>query len=298
MPTSAVFRRGARGAARARAPAQGVALGRGGRFPARVLAFLLLTVALFLAAPTARAEPARPYLLGLGVRYWAPTDSGAALGRGAGVPGSRLSFDRDLNMEDRARALEFTLDYRPSVISEIELSYFSLGLSGAGLLPRPLHFEGVTFPAGDLADSDLDFSLARLSYFHGLPLDKADAGVIVGVSMADASFDLTSLSGGVGGISLGWRAPVLGAAMSIPFGLAGLPLRLSFSFLAHLPALLAQRGLGVELHAAVEWRFWDKFGVEAGVKYLNVEMESRRSGSLQQIDATFFGPYAALRLRF
>lgn len=92
--------------------------------------------------------------------------------------GTLFSLSEDLDVRSRA-FFRLRLSYALSRRHELSLLYAPLTLKAAGVLPGPVFFEGVQFPAGADVDGLFKFNSYRLTYRYRL-VDKPRLGLDIG----------------------------------------------------------------------------------------------------------------------
>ncbi len=106
--------------------------------------------------------------------------------------GTLFSLSEDLDVRSKA-FFRLRLSYALSRRHEFSLLYAPLSLKAAGVIPGPVFFEGVQFPAGTEIDGLYTFNSYRLTYRYRL-VDKPRLGLDVGFTakIRDAEIALES----------------------------------------------------------------------------------------------------------
>lgn len=179
---------------------------------------------------------------------------------------------------------------------------FAMSSEGSGTAEAQIEFDGVTIPAGDNVDSELDVDLTSATFcFDFLPVPNAELGIGVGVVFADLSADITSQTlAQTASTDEQVPLPVLAARAGVDFG------RFSIGALA--------RGFDVEIDD-VEATYVDldaharydlfqatdshlRGGLVVGWRFVGIDARFDDGASTIDADMEYSGPYAGVAFTF
>jgi hypothetical protein len=184
----------------------------------------------------------------------------------------------------------------------LTIDSIDLSRDGTGVTEAEIEFDGVTIPAGDDVDTNLDLQLSSATLcFDFLPAPNAELGLGLGVVYADMAADITSLTlGDTASADEEVPLPVLAARAGISFG------RFSLGALA--------RGLDVEIddvdatyidldaHArydlfqATDSHF--RGGLMIGWRHIGFDARFDDDDSTIDTELEYSGPYAGIAITF
>ena len=203
-------------------------------------------------------------------------------------PGTSISFEDDLGLDDRKTQAAILGRVRLGERWRIEAEYFALNRSGSRAINRTINWGGNIYPIGITVNSEFDSDIYRLSGGYSFIKDaQAELGVALGLHVTDFTMSLA------------------GANVSQRTGdaLAPLPTIGLYGSYAITPRwLLSGRvdffslnyndfdGSLVNAVAGVDYRFTRNFGIGLGYRYVDYDLDVTRSSFTGGVKYEFSGP--------
>ena len=168
--------------------------------PARTLPVL----AILIAVPTASA-----HAQALHDRFWLEAslyrphiDSSVAVTSKANPDiGTKIDMEKDLGLDSRQELPAFLAGARVSRKFAIVAEFFQIGREGERTIANPITFNGVTYPANAVINSNFDTDIYRLTLNYSIVRkDTIEAGIALGVHATKFDVSLEGL-GSIGGQS-------------------------------------------------------------------------------------------------
>lgn len=161
--------------------------------PALLLMLITAGVAPLAAAAPARAggrEIASPITDRFALRgsYLSGTvDTGLRLDAGNGVPGTPLTAEADLGLDDRVDQGRLELMFRIRDRHRLRTDYFKIDRYARRTLERPLSFGDTAFVAGEPVASSLDWRMLGFTYYGSvLRRERYEVGAGLGMHLIEA----------------------------------------------------------------------------------------------------------------
>jgi len=221
-------------------------------------------------------------------------------------PGDGLDFEDTLGLEDSKSVLWGGARWHISRRNTLEFEFANLNRSGTVTgITDPIDIGNSTVQAGAQIDSTFDVTLGRLTYgFSVIRNEKMDLQLRGGLHIADlgASFQAT------GEVCVDGTAPENCSMLtsevfeseSVTAPLPHLGAAFNYAFTPNIAARLQVLGFAIELDsldgslieidADVIWTPWEHFGLGAGLRYFNANIESKGSRLNGEFDFEYYGP--------
>jgi hypothetical protein len=212
-----------------------------------------------------------------------------------------------LGVEDSSSVLWGGAQWRISRRNSLEFEYFQLNRDGfINLIPNPIAVGDLIIESGSI-NTALDIGLGRLTYgFSVVRNDRMNIQLKAGLHVADFSTTL-QLAGAVCDVSLGQMPPGCPADQSpapeaedvtapLPhfggsFQYAITPtVTAKFEVIGFAIELDSIDGSLVEIDADIGWYPWKHWGIGAGLRYFNVDVESKGSELNGKFEFGYWGP--------
>ena len=209
--------------------------------------------------------------------------------RGTARPGTTVSLEDELDLDDRKGTPYGTLGMRLGERWRLEFEYYQLNRASSTSIGRQIEWGNATFPVGATLDSRLDTTIYRFTggySFHRTP--GSEAGVGFGLHVTDLAAAL-SRQGGV-------QREARDTLVPLPtVGLYGTyKLSQQFQVRGRLDYLSLDYGdYGgslVNSLVALDWRFSRNWGAGFGYRYVDYKLEATSSKLVGEINYTFKGP--------
>jgi hypothetical protein len=151
-----------------------------------------LAFALALSGPrvaAAQEGPVRMSDLPMGEAYrveafiatWRPRADVTLSSDAEGVPGTRIDLRSELGLVNESFP-EVQITVRPGLKHKIRFQYIPIHFDAVAAIPRPIVFNGATYPAGLLVTTSLDWTTYRFGYEYDFALTRrGSAGVVAEV---------------------------------------------------------------------------------------------------------------------
>jgi hypothetical protein len=271
----------------------------------------LFAVSLLFAACVTQAQDAGPYekfndpfRIYLG-GFYADVDSEISI-NGSIVNPPPIPVEDLLGIEDSKAVAWGGASWHISNRNSLEFEYFQLNRDGAIDLIQgnPIQVGNFLIEAGGI-NTSFDVSVARLTYgFSLIRSERADLQLKAGLHLADMSVAL-QLSGAICDAALGETSPcpVSSTGTADEDVTAPLPhfgASFSYAITHNISANLNLIGFAieldsldgslVELDADLAWHPWRHFGVGAGLRYFDADVESKGSKLNGKFEFQYFGP--------
>ncbi len=211
-----------------------------------------------------------------------------------------------LGIEDSSSVLWGGGVWHISQRNSLEFEYFQLNRDGfIDLIPDPIAVGDLIIESGSI-NTTFDVSVGRLTYgFSVVSRDRWDLQLKAGLHIADMSTSL-QLAGAVCDVSLGQMPPCPGGQTppeEVEDVTAPLP-HFGGSFMYAITPTIAARfevigfaieldsidGSLIEVDADIGWYPWKHWGIGAGLRYFNVDVESKGSELNGKFEFEYWGP--------
>jgi hypothetical protein len=220
--------------------------------------------------------------------------------------GDELSFENAFGLEDSKTVLWGGARWRISRRNMLEFEMADLTRNGSvTVVSDPIEIGDSVAQVGARIDSFFDVTLGRLTYGFSIMKDeKKEILLKAGLHIADlgAGFQLT------GAVCVDGEVPPNCPQLESPrlesddvtaplphFGAA-----FNYAFTPTLGLRLQVLGFAleindidgslVEIDADLVWQPWEHFGLGAGLRYFNVNIEAKKSGRKAEFDFEYYGP--------
>lgn len=221
--------------------------------------------------------------------------------------GNNISFENVLGLEDSKSVLWGGARWRISRRNLVEFEFANLNRDGSvTVVTDPIEIGDSIAQAGVRIDSFFDVTLGRLTYGFSIMKDEkkelmlkgglhiADIGVgfqLAGAVCVDGEVPPNCSVFGVTprleSDSVTAPLPHLGGA----FHYALTPsIALRFQVLGFALEINDIKGSLVEIDADLIWHPWEHFGLGAGLRYFNVNIDAKKSGNKAEFDFKYYGP--------
>jgi len=252
---------------------------------------LIIVVGLLLLTSSAFAQEKRPRF-GLEPFYWQSKLEGDITISEQNIPGTKIDFKDELNLEETKGIPEGELWLRVRKRSKFSLSYFEVEHKGQESITQAFTYKGETYTAGLDVSSMLKTQVATFAYqFNFLQGKGGELGFLLGVKYLAFESELEApgiakQEGGIGG-----PLPVVGLASQLNFGkyvswdtkASGIGGKY-----ADVQASLVDGWSRLMVHFGKHW------GVGAGYRHFSFNGEDKDN----EANFTLSGPAAFLAARF
>ena len=203
-------------------------------------------------------------------------------------PGTSVSFEDDLGLDDRKVNAAILGRLRLGERWRIEGEYFALNRSGTRVINRTINWGGNIYPVGIVVNSEFDSDIYRLSVGYSfIKNTEAELGVALGLHVTDFTMSLA-------GANVAKRTgdalaplPTIGVygsyALTPSWLLSG---RVDFFSLSYNDF----DGSLVNAVAAVDYRFTRNFGIGLGYRYVDYDLDVTKSNFSGGVKYEFSGP--------
>lgn len=203
-------------------------------------------------------------------------------------PGTSVSFEDDLGLDDRKVQAAILGKLRLGQRWRIEGEYFALNRSGTRVINKTINWGGNTYPIGIVVNSEFDSDIYRLSGGYSFIKDtQAELGVSLGLHVTDFNASLASANVARRTGDALAPLPTIGLYGSYAFTprwlLSG---RVDFFSLSYND----YDGSLVNAIAAVDYRFTRNFGVGLGYRYVDYDLDVTKSSFSGGVQYQFSGP--------
>ena len=240
------------------------------------------------------------FTLGLG-GFFPNIESTISLNPSRGGSGQDISLEDDLGVGETSSSawVRFAWRFRPRHTFQVE--WFQLNRDGETSAGREFTIGDTTVSAGAGLSSKFDLNLGRLSYGYSiLRNEELDLSFVVGAHVVTAKATVTA-SGAIAidGVPMaGGSSTESTSTFTFPLPHLGgqLTYRISPRWTAQFTVLLfalelnEYSGTLLELDAAAAYQLSKYFGIGAGLKYFNLNVQAQKSGGGAEFDYQFFGP--------
>ncbi len=221
--------------------------------------------------------------------------------------GNEISFENAFGLEDSKSVLWGGARWRISRRNMLEFEFADLNRNGSvTVVSDPIEIGDSVAQVGARIDSFFDVTLGRLTYGFSIMKDeKKEILLKAGLHIADLGVGF-QLSGAVcvdGEVppncsvfgstprleseSVTAPLPHFGAAFNYAFTPT---LGMRFQVLGFALEINDIDGSLVEIDADLIWQPWEHFGLGAGLRYFNVNIEAKKSGRKAEFDFEYYGP--------
>ncbi len=203
-------------------------------------------------------------------------------------PGTSVSFEDDLGLDDRKVSVSLLGKLRLGQRWRIEGEYFALNRSGSRAIDKTINWGGNTYPIGITADSEFDSDIYRLSVGYSFIKDtQAEFGVALGLHVTD--FNMSIAGANVARRTADALAPLPTIGFYGSYALTPrwlLSGRVDFFSLKYND----YDGSLVNAVAAVDYRFTRNFGIGLGYRYVDYDLDVTKSSFSGGVQYQFSGP--------
>ena len=283
----------------------------------------LLTVALVAGITlTTSAAAAGPYdqfndrfRIYLG-GFWPQIDSSININGDVIPPGPPISIEDTLGVEDSKAVAWGGVQWHISRRNSLELEIFSLKRDGgvSGTFNPPIQI-GDTFIESGAINTSYDTSIGRLTYGFsvvrnermdiqlkaGLHLASLEAGIGLSGEVCDQTTTPTTPpgcpSGTTGSETEDVTAPLPHLGGSFSYAITP-SVAVNFQIIGFALELDGLDGSIVEVDADIAWQPWRNFGVGAGFRYFDTDVDAGNSELNGEFDFQYFGPVIYLQTTF
>ncbi|HXV10187.1 MAG TPA: outer membrane beta-barrel protein [Burkholderiales bacterium] len=270
------------------------ALTRIGAWARRRVGFVLLGLLVpGLAAGQDKADwKVHPYLqdkwyLQLGA-YWPTVDTTARLDSTTLGRGTEISFEDELGLDDREALGSLLASVRLGERWKIEFEYFALNREGTRQISRNLQWGNTVYPVNATVSSSFDSDVYRLSAGYAFVKDdRREFGATFGLHVTDFKASLSAGGLATEGTDALAPLPTVGVYGAYAFSPRWLVTgRIDYFSLNYEE----YDGSLVNVNAGVEYRFTRHFGIGAGYRYVDYEVELSKTSWTGEAKYTFKGP--------
>lgn len=260
---------------------------RAGETPAKsVFGAACATVGLLLgglAAPTAMADTILGIYAGGGA-WLADHDGGAQAGA------VELDFDDDLGFNTEANFFAYAaLEHPVPFLPNIRVQYTDISQSANNELDRIVDFNGQTFTANTVVDSNLDLEIADAVFYYELLDNVVSLDLGIAARYVDGAIDVTSLTDSASAEFEG-VLPMLYAHTRFDLPFTG------GWFSARAQGLTFRGESFIDAEAQVGWESRLGLGFEVGYRVLRLEIDGL--DELDNANINLNGPFAAINYHF
>lgn len=202
--------------------------------------------------------------------------------------GTTVSFEEELGLTDRKTMGAILARARLGERWRIEAEYFSLDRSGTQTISRTINWGGNAYPVGAVVTSEFNSDIYRLSVGYSFIKDpQKELGVALGLHVTD--FTTSLAAAGVGARSGDALAPLptiglYGAYAFTPKWL--LSGRVDYFSLKYDE----YDGSLKNLSAGIDYRFTRNFGIGAGYRYVDYQLDATKASFTGSVNYKFSGP--------
>jgi len=240
------------------------------------------------------------YTIALG-GFFPKIDATFSLNPSRGGSGQDVSFEDDLGMDETATSLWIAFTWRFQPRHQLQVEWFQLGRSGTTSAGREFTIGDTTVFAGAGLSSKMDLDLGRITYGYSiLRDDKFDLSFLAGAHVATTKVTVTA-----GGAIAVDGVPVVGGSSTeststFTFPLPHLGGQFSYKFSPRWTAQITvlafaldvneYSGSLLEVDGTAAYQLSKHFGIGAGLKYFNLNLQAQKSGGGAEFNYQFFGP--------
>jgi len=220
--------------------------------------------------------------------YIPSVDTTASLNSSSGAIGTSVSLEDDLGFSDRKTLGSFFAGARLGQRWKIEFEYFELNRSHSKAINRTINWGDQTYTLNTVVDGEFNSSVYRLSGGYSfVKNDQAEVGAALGLFVTD--FKVSLFAAGVGGEAKDALAPLptiglYGAyAFSPRWLLSGRVDYFSLNYGDYDGSL-------TNFTVGVDYRIARNFGIGAGYRYVDYDVDVTKSNYNGSIRYKFNGP--------
>ncbi len=225
---------------------------------------------------------------------------------GTGMTNPRIDVEDLLGLEDSNSVAWGGVHWKISRRNSLEFEFFSLDRDGfINLIPNPIEVGDLIIESGSI-NTSYDVAVGRLTYgFSVVRNDRMDIQLKAGLHVAGISATL-QLAGAVCDVTMGEMPPCPGGQTppeEVEDITAPLP-HFGGSFMYAITPTVAARfevigfaieldsidGSLIEVDADIGWYPWKHWGIGAGLRYFNVDVESKGSELNGKFEFEYWGP--------
>ena len=203
-------------------------------------------------------------------------------------PGTSISFEDDLGLDDRKTQVAVLGKLRLGDRWRIEGEYFALNRSGTRSINRTINWGGNTYPIGIVVNSEFDSDIYRLSGGYSfIKTNEAELGVSLGLHVTDFNISLSGANVAARTGDALAPLPTIGFYGSYAFTprwlLSG---RVDFFSLKYND----YDGSLINLTGGLDYRFTRNFGIGLGYRYVDYDLDVTKSSFAGTVQYQFSGP--------
>ena len=240
------------------------------------------------------------FLLALG-GFFPRIDGTFSLSPSGGGSGGDISLEDDLGFDESSASVWIGLTWRFLPRHTFTAEWFQLDRSGSTSAGRQFTIGDTTILAGAALDSKMDLNLGRLTYGYSILRDeKLDLSILAGLHVATAKVTATATGSLViNGVPVA-NGSSTESSSALTFPLPHLGGSISYkisprwtaqaSVLGFALALNQYSGSLVEVDAGASYQLSKNFGIGAGLKYFNLNLQAKETGRAAEFEYSFFGP--------
>ena len=215
-------------------------------------------------------------------------DTTASLKSSSGAVGTSVSLEDDLGFSDRKTLGSFFAGARLGQRWKIEFEYFALDRSHSRAIDRTINWGDKTYPVNAVVDGKFNSDVYRLSGGYSfVKNDQAEVGAALGLFVTRFSTSLTASGIGASGGDVTAPLPTIGLYGAYAFSprwlLSGRVDYFSLNYGDYDGSL-------TNFTAGVDYRFTRNFGIGAGYRYVDYDVDVTKSSYNGSIRYKFSGP--------
>jgi hypothetical protein len=244
--------------------------------------------------------------------FWPSLDSSINVNGDVLPPGPPISIEDTLGVEDSKGVAWGGIEWRISRRNYLEFEAFSLKRDGgvSGTFEPPIQIDDFYIVNGSI-NTQYDTSVGRVTYgFAVIQKERMDLQLKIGLHLAklDAGF---SFSGDICYQTTTQPCPTQTTGTTSEDVTAPLPhLGASFSYAITPTIGFRVQAIGfaleldnidgsmIEISTDVSWQPWRHFGLGAGLRYFNVDVDAGNSTLNGEFDFEYFGPTVYIQTTF
>lgn len=217
-----------------------------------------------------------------------------------GSPGTTISFEQNLGMEDTEALPSYSVDWRFAKKHSITLGYFTLDRSGSAITSSEIRFGDEVYEIDLPISSFFDTNVTSFVYSYSLIFDeKKEIALSLGLSIQDVSMGLRGDAGlGIISETSGITAPLPTIGLSGGYAFTDkLTFRGGVGVFAFKLSLSDDEELDGRTSTAAVGLFHQTFEhVQFGLvyNYFDIDVEFTDTGRLSEIDYTYHGPMLSI----
>lgn len=230
--------------------------------------------------------------------YFAPSvETDLRLDARDGTPGTPLTAEGDLGLDDRADQGRLELMIRMRERGRMRVDYFKLDRYAQRLLERTIDFGDETFLAGEQVATSIDWRMLGFTYtYSALRLDRVELGIGLGIHLLEAEAR--------GEVRARQQREEAAGAGAFPTGALDFAWRISrrFSLTARgqyfSTSVEEFDGTLAEYHADVQYRWKPNFAIGLGYTAIRAELNISDDDFPGRFELDVSGPELFFRVSF